>query len=86
MFYLVRPTVIQNLRRAGFKPSDIMKLSGHSSVDTIVKNYDHTLDDGQKVNMAAAICFAPQLKRGDVSKIEGKHNKYTVFLYIYYIY
>lgn len=67
----VRPTVIKNLRRSGFAASDIMKLSGHSSADTIAKSYDGLLDPAQKVDMAAAICFSAQLQRGAIDTVKG---------------
>jgi hypothetical protein len=64
--------MIHALRRNGYTAADIVKLTGHSSVETLVKSYDHTLDDSEKVDMAATICFAPQLNRGEVNKVQGK--------------
>ena len=48
-----------------------MKLSGHSSADTIAKSYDGLLDPAQKVDMAAAICFSAQLQRGAIDTVKG---------------
>lgn len=55
-----------------------MKLTGHKSLDTLVKSYDHSIDDCDKLDMAAAIGFAPQLNRGDIKNTAG--NSYVAIV------
>lgn len=73
---IVRPTVIKSLKRAGYPIDEIMKLTGHMSSDSIIRSYDHTIDDGDKVNMAAAIGLAPQLRRGQTRDTAGQFIPY----------
>ena len=75
-FFLARGTSIHALRRSGYGPTDIMKMSGHKSVDTLITSYDHGLDIAEKIDMAAAICYGPQLNRGEVAKVKGIILKY----------
>ena len=69
---LARPTAINSLRRNGFSPEMIMKISGHTNVDTLLKSYDHTLDPVDRVDMAVSIGLAPKLSRGEVQNVRGK--------------
>lgn len=50
----------------------IMKISGHTNVDTLLKSYDHTLDPVDRVDMAVSIGLAPKLSRGEVQNVRGK--------------
>ena len=50
---------------------EIMKLTGHKSLETIIKSYDSSIDTSDRVNMAAAIGYAPQLSRGEMKDTSG---------------
>jgi len=67
----VRCTAIHALRRAGVATEQIMKLTGHKCIESLIKSYDHTLDAGDKINMTSTIGYAAQLGRGNMSKVEG---------------
>ena len=69
-FLTVRCTAIQTLRRAGVATEQIMKLTGHKCIESLIKSYDHT-DNGAKVDMASTIGYAAQISRGNISKVEG---------------
>ena len=49
----------------------IMKLTGHKCIESLIKSYDHTLDNGAKVDMTSTIGYLAQLSRGNISKVEG---------------
>ena len=67
----MRCTAIHALRRAGVATEQIMKLTGHKCIESLIKSYDHTLDAGDKINMTSTIGYAAQLGRGNMSKVEG---------------
>ena len=67
----MRPTVIHNLKRAGWPMSEIMKLTGHRSLETVIRSYDSTIDTSDKVDMSAAIGLAARLSRGEIKEASG---------------
>ena len=68
---LVRPTIVHSLRRAGYQMEEIMKLTGHKSLDTLVRSYDFSVDTSDKVDMAVAIGCAPELSKGEITSVQG---------------
>ena len=49
---------------------------------TLITSYDHGLDIAEKINMAAAICYGPQLNRGEVAKVKGNILKYFFIFFL----
>ena len=60
----LRATVIKALRRAKFDWPTICKITGHKSIQTLIENYDPSLDTPDHANISVAIGTAPNLKRG----------------------
>ena len=61
--YQIQATVIQAPNMAGiFTPNDIIKLTGHKSVQSL-SNYDPVIQGHQKASMAAAIAKSSHLKK-----------------------
>ena len=60
-FLTVRCTAIQTLRRAGVATEQIMKLTGHKCIESLIKSYEHTLDNGAKVDMTSTIGYLAHL-------------------------
>ena len=65
---------MHTLKRAGYSLEEIAKLTGHKSIETLSKSYDHSIDTSDRVNMAAAIGYGPQLGRGQIKETSGKLN------------
>ena len=63
---------MHSLKRAGYPLSEIMKLTGHKTLETLAKSYDLRLDTKERVNMSAAIGFGAQLSRGAIQEVKGK--------------
>jgi len=59
------------LRRAGYPLDEIMKLTGHKSLETLSSTYNFKIDTADRINMAAAIGYGPQLSRGEISDTSG---------------
>ena len=68
-FLTVRCTAIHALQRTGVATEQIMKLTGHKCIVSLIKSYDHTRDNGAKVDMASTIGYVGQLSRGNISKV-----------------
>ena len=60
---------------------EIMKLTGHKSLETLVKSYNFSLDDSNRLDMSAAIGFGPQLSRGEIKETSGIYLKTSFYTY-----
>ena len=78
--FLVRTTVVHALRRAGYPLDEIMKLTGHKSLETLSSTYNFKIDTADRINMAAAIGYGPQLSRGEISDTLGIYILLAIFL------
>ena len=64
--------MVHALRRAGFPLEEIQKLTGHKSLETLSSTYNFKIDNKDRVDMAAAIAFGPELSRGGMADASGK--------------
>lgn len=78
--FLVRTTVVHALRRAGYPLDEIMKLTGHKSLETLSSTYNFKIDTADRINMAAAIGYGPQLSRGEITDTSGIYILLEFFL------
>ena len=76
----MRTTVVHALRHAGYPLEEIMKLTGHKSLETLSSTYNFKIDTADRINMAAAIGYGPQLSRGEMSDASGIYTLLAIFL------
>ena len=69
----MRTTAIQALRMAKFSTEEVCKISRHVRGSTIERNYNIGLQSEQRADMAAAICQAPLMKRGNQFQTVSEH-------------
>ena len=68
--FLFRCTAIKYMRRSRMKLADICKVTGHQSIDTLIKSYDLNLEGEGLANAAQVSSFHPG-KEEDVTRREG---------------